>query len=71
MDKALSVFRKTMKDFNKGNQDKGYKVKYCIWKKSDFDALRQVLVTCIPDSVTKEKFLLLDQFLDIQDKTII
>ena len=69
MDKALSIFRKTITDFNKNNQEKGYKVKYHFWKKSDFDALCQVIVTHIPDSVTKDKFILLDSSLDIQDET--
>ena len=41
MDKALSVFRKTIKDFNRENQEKGYKVKYSFWEKTDFDALFQ------------------------------
>ena len=36
-----------------------------IW----FCCLCQVIVTCIPDSVTKDKFLLLDLSLDIQNET--
>ena len=69
MDKALLVFRKTIKYSNKNNQEKGYKVKYSVWKKTDFDALCQVIVKCIPDSVTKDKFILLDLSLDIQGET--
>ena len=68
MDKVLSDLRKTIKDFNKDNQEKGYKIKYRIWNKSDSDALCQVLVTHIPDKVTKDKFILLDPSLDIQDE---
>ena len=66
MYKVLLDLRKTIKDFNKYNQEKGYKVKYHIWNKSDSNTLCQVLVTHIPDSVTKDKFILLDPSLDIQ-----
>ena len=45
MDKVLSDLRKTIKDFNKDNQGKGYKVKYHIWNKSNSNVLCQVLVT--------------------------
>ena len=68
MDKVLSELRKTIKDFNKDNQEKGYKAKYHIWNKSDSNAMCQVLITCIPNKVTKDKFILLDPSLDIQDK---
>ena len=68
MDKVLSDFRKTIKYFNKKNQENGYKVKYYILNKSDSNALWQVMVTCIPDKVTKDKFILLDPSLDIQDE---
>ena len=60
--------RKTIKDFNRDNQEKGFKVKYRIWNKTDSDVLCQVVVTCIPDKVTKDKFILLDPSLDIQDE---
>ena len=69
MDNALLVFRKTIKDFNKTIKKKDKKSNIIVWKKSDFDALCQVIVTHIPDSVTKDKFILLDPSLDIQDET--
>ena len=68
MDKVILYLRKTVKDFNKDNQQKGIKVKYCVWNRSDSNALCQVLITHIPDSVTKDKFILLDPSLDIQDE---
>ena len=68
MEKVLLDLRKTIKDFNRDNQGKGFQVKYHIWKKSDSNALCQVVVTCVPDKVTKDKFILLDPLLDIQDE---
>ena len=64
----MSDLRKTINNFNKDNQEKGYKIKYRIWNKSDSNALCQVLVTHIPDKGTKDKFILLDPSLDIQDE---
>ena len=69
MDRVLSNFKQTIKDFNKDNWDKGYKVKGCFWNKTNFDALCQIVVTCIPDCYQRE-ILFLDQFLDTQDETI-
>lgn len=66
MDKVLSILRKTIKQFNEANHKNGYKVKYLIWNKSSSNAMCQVLVTHIPNSITKDKFILLDPSLDIQ-----
>ena len=35
---------------------------------SDDDVLCQIIVTCIPDNVTRDKFILLDPQLDIRDE---
>ena len=68
MEKVLLDLRKTVKDFNRDNQEKGFTDKYRIWKKSHYDVLCQVVITHIPDKVTKDKFILLDPLLDIQDE---
>ena len=68
MEKVSLDLRKTIKDFNRDNQEKGFKVKYHIWNKSDSDVLCQLVVTHVPDKVTKDKFILLDPSLDIQDE---
>ena len=68
MEKVLLDLKKTVKDFNKENQEKGFKVKYLVWNKSYYNVLCQVVVTHIPDKVTKDKFILLDLLLDIQDE---
>lgn len=54
--------------FNKNNKEKGYKVKYHIWSKTDSNILCQILVTYIPDSFSKDKLISLDPSLDIQDE---
>ena len=68
MEKLLLDLKKTVKDFNRDNEGKGFKVKYYLWNKSHNNVLCQVIVTRIPDKVTRDKFILLDPLLDIQDE---
>ena len=68
MEKLLLDLKKTVKDFNRDNERKGFKVKYHLWNKSHNNVLCQVIVTCVPDKVTRDKFILLDPLLDIQDE---
>ena len=68
MEKVLLDLKKTVKDFDRKNQEKGFKVKYHVWNKSHYNVLCQVVVTCTPDKVTKDRFVLLDPLLDIQDE---
>ena len=57
-----------MEDFNTDNETKGFKVNYCLWNKSHTNVLCQIIVTFIPDKVTRDKFILLDTKLDICDE---
>ena len=68
MEKLLLDLKKTIQDFNKANKSKGFKAKYRIWNMSDADVLCQITVTCIPDNVIRDKFILLDPQLDICDE---
>ena len=68
MEKLLLDLKKMVKDFNKDNEGKGFKVKYHLWNKSHYNVLCQVIVTRIPDKVTRNKFILLYPLLDIQDE---
>ena len=68
MEKVLLDLRKTVKDFNRDNQEKGFKVKYHVWNRTHYNVLCQVVVTRVPDKVTKDKFILLDLSLDVQDE---
>ena len=68
MEKLLLDLKETVKDFNRDDEGKGFKVKYQLWNKSHNNVLCQVTVTHIPDKVTRDKFILLDPLLDIQDE---
>ena len=68
MEKLLLDLKKTVKAFNRDNKGKGFKVKYHLWNKSHYNILCQVVVTRISDKVIKDKFILLDPLLDIQDE---
>ena len=57
-----------VEDFNKANETKGFKANYCLWNKSQTNVLCQIIVTHIPDKVTRDKFILLDTKLDICDE---
>ena len=69
MEKLLLDLKKTVKDFKRDNEGKGFKVKYRLWNQSHNNVLCQIIVTCIPDKVTRDKYILLDPLLDIHDET--
>ena len=68
MEKLLLDLKKTVRDFNRDNEGKFFKVKYHLWNKSHNNVLCQIIVTHIPDKVTRDKFILLDPLLDIHDE---
>ena len=68
MEKLLLDLQKTVEDFNTANKTKGFKANYCLWNKSHTNVLCQIIVTCIPDKVTRDRFILLDTQLDICDE---
>ena len=68
MEKLLLDLKKTVEDFNTDNKTKGFKANYCLWNKSHTNVLCQITVTCIPDKVTRDNFILLDPQLDIRDE---
>ena len=68
MEKLLLDLKKTVKDFNRDNEGKGFKVKYRLSNKSHYNVLCQLIVTHVTDKVTRDKFILLDPLLDIQDE---
>ena len=67
MEKLLLDLQKTVHDFDT-SQNKGFKANYCIWNKSYTNVLCQIIVTHMPDKVTRDKFILLDSQLDICDE---
>ena len=70
MEKLLQELETTVEDFNDINQIKGFNVKYSIWNRTYNKVLCQVIVTRLPDKVTRDKFILLDTKLDIRDEII-
>ena len=68
MEKLLQELEKTVEDFNNLNQVKGFNANYSIWNRTNDKVLCQVIVTRIPDKVTRDKFILLDTKLDIRDE---
>ena len=68
MEKLIQELEKTVDDFNNINQTKGFKAEYSLWNKTHNTVLCQIIVTRIPDKVTRAKFILLDTKLDICDE---
>ena len=68
MEKLLQELETTVEDFNNINQIKGFNAKYSIWNRTYNKVLCQVIVTRLPDKVTRDKFILLDTKLDIRDE---
>ena len=68
MEKLLLDLQKTVEDFNTANQTKGFKANFCLWNKSHTNVLCQIIVTHIPEKVTRDKFILLDPQLNIHDE---
>ena len=68
MEKLLLDLEKTVDDFNNINETKGFRAEYSLWNRTYNTVLCQMIVTCIPDKVTRDKFILLDTKLDICDE---
>ena len=68
MEKLLQELQKTVDDLNNINQTKGFKAEYSLWNRTHNTVLCQMIVTRIPDKVTRDKFILLDTKLDIRDE---
>ena len=70
MEKLLQELENTVDDFNNINQTKGFKAEYSLWNRTYNTILCQMIVTRIPDKVTRDKFILLDTKLDIRDEIL-
>ena len=68
MKKLLLDLEKTVDDFNNINETKGFRTQYSLWNRTYNTVMCQMIVTCIPDKVTRDKFILLDTKLDIHDE---
>ena len=68
MEKLLLDLAKTVDDFNNINETKGFRAEYSLWNRTYNTVLCQMIVTHIPDKVTRDKFILLDTKLDIRDE---
>ena len=65
MEKLFLQLEKTVDNFNNIHETKGFRAEYSLWNNI---VLCQMIVTCIPDKVTRDKFILLDTKLDIHDE---
>ena len=68
MEKLLADLKKTVDDFNNINETKGFRAEYYLWNRTHNIVLCQMIVTPIPDKVTRDKFILLNTKLDIHDE---
>ena len=68
MEKHLLELEKTLDNFNNINETKGFRAEYSLWNRTHNTVLCQLIVTRIPDRVTRDKFILLDTKLDIRDE---
>ena len=68
MEKLLQELQKTVDDFDNINQTKGFKAEYSLLNRTFNTVFCQMIVTCIPDKVTRDKFILLDTKLDIHNE---
>ena len=65
MEKLFLELEKTVDNFNNVNETKGFRAEYSLWNRTHNTVLCQIIVTCIPDKVIRDKFILLDTKLDI------
>ena len=68
MEKLFLKLEKTVDNFNNINETKGFRAEYSLWNRTHNTVLCQMIVTHIPDKVTRDKFILLNTKLDIQDE---
>ena len=68
MEKLFLELEKTVDNFNNIHETKGFRAAYSLWNRTHNTVLCQMIVTRIPDKVTRDKFILLDTKLDIRDE---
>ena len=65
MEKLFLELEKTVDNFNNINETKGFRVENSLQNRTHNTVLCQMIVTHIPEKVTRDKFILLDTKLDI------
>ena len=68
MEKLYLELEKTVDNFNNINETKGFRAEYALWNRTHNTVLCEMIVTRIPDKVTRDKFILLDAKLDISEE---
>ena len=68
MEKLFLELKQTVNVFNSIHETKGFTAEYSFWNRTPTSVLCQMIVTHIPDKVTRDKFILLDTKLDIPDE---
>ena len=68
MEKVLVELKKTVDNLNNIHETKGFRAENSLWNRTYNTVLCQMIVMCIPDKVTRDKFILLDTKLDIHDE---
>ena len=68
MEKLFLEHEKTVDNFNNINESKAFRAEYSLWNRTHNTVLCQMIVTHIPDKVTRDTFILLDTKLDIRDE---
>ena len=68
MEKLFLELEKTVDNFNNITDPKGFRAAYSLWNRTHNTVLCQMIITRIPDKVTRDKFILLDTKLDIRDE---
>ena len=68
MEKLFLELKQTVDNFNNVHEIKGFRAEYSLWNRTHTTVLCQMIVTHIPDKVTRDKFILLDTKLDILDE---
>ena len=65
MGKLFLELEKTVDNFKNINETKGFRAEYSLWNRTHNTVLCQMIVTPIPDKVTRDKIILLNTKLDI------
>ena len=68
MEKLFLELEQTVDNFININETKGFRAEYSLWSRTHNTVLCQIIVTRIPEKVTRAKFILLDTKLDIHDE---
>ena len=68
MEKLFLELEKRVDNFNNINETKGFRAGYSLWNRTHNTVLCQMIITRIPDKVTRDKLILLDTKLDICDE---